>query len=159
VIGALAALMMLVPSCYQRPIDAAVVDPFRAPVCAFCPGNRGLEYQPAAGTAIAAAASGVVSFSGLVAGVRYVVIDQGDGRLATYGRLATSDLLVGAHVVAGGRIGTSTERFFFGLREAGRYIDPAPFIGVPHYRPRLLPIDGSPSRRPPHPHLRCAVAP
>jgi murein DD-endopeptidase MepM/ murein hydrolase activator NlpD len=158
-IGALAALIILVPSCYQRPIDAAVVDAFRVPACTFCPGNRGLEYEPAAGTTIAAAASGVVSFSGLVAGVRYVVIDQSDGRLATYGRLSTTDLLVGEHVVAGARIGTSTERFFFGLREDGRYVDPAPFIGAPRYRPRLLPIDGSPGRRPPKPRLRCAVAP
>ena len=67
-----------------------IVDPFRAPACAFCAGNRGLEYQPHAGSAGRRRRAGVVTFSGVVAGVRYLVVDQTDGRSATYGRLAVA---------------------------------------------------------------------
>jgi murein DD-endopeptidase MepM/ murein hydrolase activator NlpD len=158
-IGVVAVLAMLASPCYQPPIASAIVDPFRAPACSFCPGNRGLEYQPAAGSRVVAAAPGVVGFSGVVAGVRYLVVDQFDGRTATYGRLASVLVGVGDSVRAGEALATTTARFFFGLRQGDRYVDPAPFLGVPHYRPRLLPIDGSEPRRAPPPTLRCAVPP
>ena len=48
--------------------------PFRAPACAYCPGNRGLEYDAAVGSPVRAAAAGTVTFAGVVAGVRYVVV-------------------------------------------------------------------------------------
>ncbi len=158
-IGVIAALALLTPSCYQPPIAAPVVDPFRPPACTYCPGNRGLEYQPAAGSRVVAAYAGVVGFSGVVAGVRYLVIDQVDGRTATYGRLATVLVAVGAAVRPGEPVGTTTTRFFFGLRQGDRYVDPAPFLGVLRYRPRLVPIDGSAPRRAPPPIVTCAVMP
>ncbi len=158
-IGVLAALALLVPSCYQPPVNSSIVDPFRSPACTYCPGNRGLEYQPAAGTRVVAAATGVVGFSGVVAGVRYLVVDQTDGRKATYGRLASVLVAVGATVRAGEPLGTTTARFFFGLRQGDRYVDPAPFLGVVRYRPRLVPVDGSAPRRAPPPTLRCAAPP
>src|SRR3954451_1628691 len=95
-IGAVLALVMFVPGGYVPPVDAPIVDPFRAPSCAFCAGNRGLEYQPAPGSTVIAAAPGVVRFSGLVAGVRYLVVDQTDGRAATYGRLGITRVALGA---------------------------------------------------------------
>jgi murein DD-endopeptidase MepM/ murein hydrolase activator NlpD len=158
-IGIIAVLAVLTSPCYQTPITSAIVDPFRAPACSYCPGNRGLEYQPAAGSLVVAAAPGVVGFSGVVAGVRYLVVDQVDGRTATYGRLASALVAVGATVRAGEPVGTTTERFFFGLREGDRYIDPAPFLGVLHYRSRLVPVDGSAPRRAAPPTRRCAVPP
>jgi murein DD-endopeptidase MepM/ murein hydrolase activator NlpD len=158
-IGAIAIVSMLVPTCYLPPIASPVVDPFRAPACTFCPGNRGLEYTPAAGTPVIAAAAGVVTFSGLVAGVRYVVVAQSDGRTATYGRLAVARVVVGAMVHPSEVVGTTTDRFFFGLREGDRYIDPAPFLGRLHYRPRLIPVDGSASRPAPPPTMHCAASP
>ena len=156
-IAALVALTLLTPGCYQPPVTAAVVDPFRAPACAFCPGNRGLEYQPPAGSPVVAAAPGVVRFSGVVAGVRYIVTLQSDGRTATYGRLSTSRVAVGARVETGDLVGTTTDHFFFGLREGARYVDPAPFLGVLRYRPRLVPVDGSAPRRAPPPVMVCAA--
>ena len=72
-IGAVIALLLLTPGCYQPPVESPIVDPFRAPECPFCRGNRGLEYQPPSGSPVVAAADGVVTFSGVVAGVRYVV--------------------------------------------------------------------------------------
>jgi murein DD-endopeptidase MepM/ murein hydrolase activator NlpD len=157
-IGAVIALVTIVAGCYQPPIESPVIDPFREPSCSFCPGNRGLEYEPASGTPVAAVAPGVVTFSGLVAGVRYLVVDQSDGRTATYGRLATTGVGAGASVRARDTLGTTTDRFFFGLRVDGRYIDPAPYLGVVHYRPRLVPVDGTRRRPPPPPTMRCTAA-
>ncbi|MGZ4793614.1 MAG: murein hydrolase activator EnvC family protein [Ilumatobacteraceae bacterium] len=158
-IGVIAALALLTPSCYQSPVAAPVVDPFRPPACTYCPGNRGLEYQPAAGSPVVAASAGVVGFSGMVAGVRYLVIDQVDGRTATYGRLASVLVAVGAAVRPGEPVGTTTGRFFFGLRRGDRYVDPAPYLGVRRYRRRLVPVDGSPPRRAPPPLVTCAALP
>ncbi|MEP7201226.1 MAG: M23 family metallopeptidase [Ilumatobacteraceae bacterium] len=157
-IGVASALIMLIPACYQPPVDAPIVDPFRSPACTYCPGNRGLEYQPSPGSGVIAAAPGVVTFSGVVAGVRYVVIDQTDGRSATYGRLSSPSVAVGTRVGRGDPVGTTTERFYFGLRFGNRYVDPAPFLGVLRYRPRLVPVDGSPRRRPPPPIMACAAS-
>ena len=157
-IGLAIALALLAPTCYRQPVTAAIVDPFRVPACTFCPGNRGLEYRPPSGTTVVAAADGVVRFSGVVAGVRYIVVDQRDGRTATYGRLAAARVGIGAALRAGDVVGTTTDRFYFGLREGDRYIDPAPFLGSPRYRRRLVPVDGSGPRPPPPPTLRCAVA-
>ena len=158
-IGVVATLVLLSSTCYQQPVQAPVVDPFRAPACTFCSGNRGLEYQPHAGSAVLAAAVGVVTFSGVVAGVRYLVVVQADGRSATYGRLAVVRVSVGAMVRSGEAIATTTERFYFGLRQGDRYVDPAPFLGIARYRPRLVPVDGSAPRPAPPPTMRCAAPP
>jgi murein DD-endopeptidase MepM/ murein hydrolase activator NlpD len=154
-IAVIATLALLSPSCYQPPVSSTVVDPFRAPACTYCIGNRGLEYQPSGGSPVSAAAAGVVTFSGIVAGVRYLVVAQADGRVATYGRLAAVSLVTGGTVRPGEIIGTTTNRFYFGLREGDRYIDPAPFLGVMRYPPRLVPTDGSAPRHPPPPTVTC----
>ena len=158
-IGVIAALVVLAAPCYQPPVSSPVTDPFRAPACSYCPGNRGLEYQPPSGSPVVAAYPGVVRFSGTVAEVRYLVVAQADGRTATYGRLATTFIAEGATVVAGQVIATTTVRFFFGLRQGDRYVDPSPFLGVVRYRPRLVPIDGSAPRRAPPPMIACALRP
>lgn len=157
-IAVVVVMALAAPSCYLPPVSAPVVDSFRAPACTFCPGNRGLEYEPPFGSRVRAAAAGVVSFSGAVAGVRYVVVQQTDGRTATYGRLATAAVGVGATVGPGDLIGVTTDRFFFGLRRGQVYIDPAPFLGVLRYRPRLVPLDGSAPRRAPPPTMKCAAS-
>jgi murein DD-endopeptidase MepM/ murein hydrolase activator NlpD len=157
-ISAVVALILLAPGCYQPPISSPVVDAFRAPTCPYCPGNRGLEYEPPGGSRVVAASAGVVRFSGVVAGVRYLVIQQGDGRTATYGRLATVRVAVGESVAAGDVVGTTTNRFYFGLRDGGRYIDPAPYLGAFRYPPRLVPTDGSSPRPAPPPTMRCAAS-
>jgi murein DD-endopeptidase MepM/ murein hydrolase activator NlpD len=108
---------------------------------------------------VVAAYAGVVRFDGVVADVRYLVVVQADGRTATYGRLATVFVAVGATVAAGQGLGTTTARFFFGLRQGDRYVDPGPFLGVARFRPRLVPIDGYPPRRAPPPITSCAALP
>jgi murein DD-endopeptidase MepM/ murein hydrolase activator NlpD len=157
-IAVVAVLAAFVPGCYVPPVGVPVSDPFRAPACVYCPGNRGLEYRPVPGTAVRAAADGQVRFSGVVAGVRWLVVEQGDGRVASYGYLSSVSVGTGSAVRAGEVVATTTGRFYFGLRQGLVYIDPQPLIGVWRYRPRLIPIDGSRPRPPPSPSIRCASA-
>lgn len=155
----LAALTVSAPSvastCWLAPVVGRVVDPFRAPACRWCAGNRGIEYSVAARTRVRAVATGVVTYSGVVAGTRYVVVDIGAGRRVTYGRLSAALVRRGDRVVARSLIGTVSGTLFFGLRVHGAYTDPSPFIGSLVGRPRLIPSDGAAPRRAPPPVLRC----
>ena len=81
--------------CWQPPIAAPVSDPFRAPVCQWCPGNRGIEYATRPGTTVRSVGAGTVSYAGTIAGTRYVVVRLANGWRVTYGDLASSDLRTG----------------------------------------------------------------
>jgi murein DD-endopeptidase MepM/ murein hydrolase activator NlpD len=141
--------------CLRPPVDAPVADPFRAPACPWCPGNRGLEFAVSAGTVVRAAAAGTVTFAGVVAGVRYVVIEHADGHRATYGSLASSHLRAAQRVPAGAIVGITGASFHFGLRRGATYVDPEPHLGRWVARSRLVPTDGTPARPAPPPSLRC----
>jgi murein DD-endopeptidase MepM/ murein hydrolase activator NlpD len=154
------ASMGLFVSCLLPPVVAPVADPFREPACQWCPGNRGIEYAVPTGTPVRAAAAGVVTFSGSVAGTFYVVVQHAEGVRATYGQLAGSHLGAGDVVVAGAIVGPSAGGLHFGLRVGERYVDPALFIGRLVERARLVPTDGSAPRPAPPPRLECpATAP
>jgi murein DD-endopeptidase MepM/ murein hydrolase activator NlpD len=154
----LLASVGLFMSCLLPPVVAPVADPFREPACQWCPGNRGIEYTVSAGTLVRAAAAGVVTFSGPVAGTFYVVVQHADGVRATYGQLAGSHLGAGDVVVAGAIVGSSGDGLHFGLRVGDRYLDPALFIGRLVERVRLVPTDGSAPRSAPPPRLECPAA-
>ncbi len=143
------------PGCLLAPVRAPIADHFRAPECTWCPGNRGLEYRVPSGTPVRAAAAGTVSFAGVVAGTRYVVVTHADGLRATYGGLSSSHLRTGDRVPVGAVVGRSGERLHFGLRRGATYIDPEPLLGRPVGRPRLIPTDGTPARPAPPPRVRC----
>jgi hypothetical protein len=137
---------------------APVADPFREPACPFCAGNRGIEYAVPAGTPVRAAGAGTVTFSGVVAGTFYLVVEHADGVRATYGQLAGSHLGVGSAVTAGAIVGVSAGGLHFGLRVGDRYVDPAPWLGRLVERARLVPTDGSAPRPAPPPRLSCPAA-
>ena len=141
--------------CAPPPVVAPVSAPFVAPSCEYCPGHRGLDFATTPGQIVTAVRSGVVSFAGLVAGVRYVVIVQDDGLRATYGYLATSRVARGATVGAGSVLGTTADLFFFGFRDGERYLDPAPLLGTWHRNPWLVPVDGRARRPGPPRRLVC----
>ncbi len=144
--------------CLLPPVTASVVDPFREPGCEFCPGNRGLQYGAALGAPVWAAAAGTVSFSGVVAGTRYVVVDHTVGGLrATYGGLADTSLQAGDAVTAGALVGhAGAGGLHFGLRRGEEYVDPTPLLGRLVERARLVPTDGTARRAAPLPRVRCA---
>ncbi len=128
-------------TCYRHPVDAVVVQPFDAPACRWCPGNRGLDYGTAPGVPVRAAAAGRVTFAGSVAGARWVTISHADGLRTSYGPLSTIAVRRG-HVAAGGDVvGRTGGRLHVGLRRGETYLDPARLFGPPvRLRPRLVPL-------------------
>ena len=140
------ALLLLLTTCYAAPVDAPVSEPFTAPVCTYCPGHRGVSYTTAPGQAVRAVSSGVVAFSGVVAGTRYVTVDDADGLVASYGMLAAATVQSGDVVAAGQVIALTTATLLLTIRRDGVYLDPAPLIGHATRHARLVPTDGSPAR-------------
>jgi len=155
-LGSTGANIAKAADCLRPPVDAPITRPFDAPPCPWCAGHRGLSYAVTAGTPVAAAAAGTVSFVGVVVDVRYVVVRHADGILATYGGLESAAVRLGQTVVAGATIGRSGAELYFGLRTGpDAYIDPQPLIGELVVPPYLVPTDGTPPRPPPEPVLRC----
>lgn len=151
-------------ACWAPPVDAQVTDPFRAPTCPYCAGNRGIEYGTRAGAPVRAVAAGRVTFAGPVAGITYVVVDHADGLRVTYGNLDDPRVGVGDAIVRGMVLGDAAGRFHLGLRRGDTYLDPTPFLGVWRGVVRLVPADGSPGvttheRRLVCPGTRSAAAP
>jgi murein DD-endopeptidase MepM/ murein hydrolase activator NlpD len=134
--------------CWRPPVAAPISDPFRAPDCRWCAGNRGVEYGTLAGVSVRAVTTGRVTFSGVVAGRRYVVVLDAAGRRVTYGDLALPVPFTGAVVVAGSVVGVTTGPLHLGVRVGDDYLDPEDFLGTPVIRPHLVPVDGRPGRRP-----------
>ena len=133
-IAALCALML--------PTQFAVSDSFRAPTCTWCAGNRGIEYLTPPQAPVHSAASGVVTYVGSVAGTLYVVVRAANGVLVTHGRLESAVVKAGDRVVAGFRIGSSSNGLYIGVRRLGAYLDPttcAPATNNPSgLRPRAV---------------------
>ena len=158
----LAVILLLVPSgtvhaapCWPPPVVAPVTDPFREPACAWCPGNRGIEYGTSPGASVRAVATGRVTFAGSVTGTVYVVVRHGDGRRVTYGNLDAARFDVDDLVVRGQVIGRAAGAFHFGLRVGDRYVDPGAHLGRYVRRPRLIPSDGTAGNPAPPPRLSC----
>ena len=138
-------------TCWSVPVEADISDPFRAPECRWCPGNRGVEYASVAGDAVRAVAGGRVAFDGPVAGRRYLSIDivVPGGRLrVTYGGLDPDGerFVVGQTVEREQPLGPATGPVHLGVRWNGEYLDPSGFTDGPARRARLVPIEGTPGR-------------
>lgn len=113
----------------QLPANLYVLDYFRAPLCRWCAGNRGIEYRTAPGSVVSATATGVATFVGVVAGTHYVVVRASNRVLVTHGRLASVMVKTGALVVEGDPIGVSGESLYIGVRVDGQYTDPRQCAG------------------------------
>ena len=114
---------------YRPPVDAPVVDAFRPPAESWKAGNRGLEYATPAGAPVGAAAAGEVVFAGPVAGGLHVVVLHDDGLRTSYSFLQTVSVRRGDKVRQGQPLGTSGDRFHFGVRAGDAYLDPATLFG------------------------------
>jgi murein DD-endopeptidase MepM/ murein hydrolase activator NlpD len=149
----------LAAPCWLPPVGAPITDPFRAPACPYCAGNRGLEYGTADGVPVRAVAAGTVTFAGSIGDDSYVVVRHADGRRTTYGNLR--DLRFGRNDVVAARavLGLTRGPLHFGLRVGDEYVDPAPFLGALRWRPRLVPVDGRAGNPAPPPRLACPAPP
>ena len=113
---------------WRAPVSAPVIDPFRPPSHAYGPGNRGLEYGAEIGAPVTAVADGTITYAGVVAGRRYVVVTHQGGLRSTLGPLATSTVVSGQGVSGGQRLGTAGAGFHLTARAGDHYIDPQPLL-------------------------------
>ena len=126
---------------YRPPVDAPVIDRFRPPSTPYGPGNRGWEYLTEPGSAVRAAADGIVAFAGRVGPSSAVTITHADGLRTSYSYLESVEVREGAAVTQGQSIGRSGPRLHFGVRRGDSYLDPATLFTAPTtIRVRLAPL-------------------
>ena len=122
---------------WTKPVDGAVVDPFRAPANPYGPGNRGIDLAAPPGTPVRAAGAGVVSFAGPVGGTLHVVVAHAGGLRTTYSFLSDVGVRAASRVARGQVVGSTggggpgqpAGAVHFGLRLGDRYVDPSVLFG------------------------------
>ena len=127
----------------KLPMNLSVIDQFRAPSCKWCSGNRGIEYRTESGSDVTAAAGGIASFVGNVAGTNYVVVKTINNLLVTHGRLQSVLVKSGAVITVGQTIGVAGESLYIGVRVNGQYTDPRQCAGLGSMgKPRAVLVAG-----------------
>jgi len=115
---------------YRPPLERSVSDPFDHTASRYGAGNRGLDYDVAAGDLVGAIGAGTVVFAGRVAGKVWVTVLHPDGLRSSSGPLATISVTTGDRVEVGTPLGTTGDAFHLGVRDSDRYLDPARlFVG------------------------------
>jgi murein DD-endopeptidase MepM/ murein hydrolase activator NlpD len=113
------------------PVRGRIVDPWRLGDGPYSSGNRGVDFAAEPGELVRAVAAGTVSFSGQVAGVRWVVIRHSDDLRTTVGPLSEFFVRAGESVGPGYVVGKAAgSTVHLGLRRGDLYIDPTPYLVV-----------------------------
>ncbi|MFJ3215323.1 M23 family metallopeptidase [Kitasatospora sp. NPDC086801] len=130
-----------------------VLGRFQPPATPWAAGHRGVDLAAAPGAEVRAAAAGVVTFSGLVAGRPVVTVTHpgsGSPPLRTTYLPVAGTAPVGTEVSAGQVIGRlapdgrhcpTRDCLHWGLLRGGRYLDPLALFGAG--AARLLPLGGA----------------
>lgn len=138
------------------PVPGEPVRPFEAPPHEYGPGHRGVDLPASRGLQVLAPAAGTVTFAGPVAGRGVVVLQHADGTLTS---LEPVEAVVprGSPVEAGTVVAVVTTGpphagcvdgcLHWGVRVAGRYVDPWWWLGRTRHV-RLLPWSPSPFELP-----------
>lgn len=113
----------------------AVVHAFDPPAQRWLPGHRGIDLAGVTGEPVRAVAAGVVSYSGVIAGVGVVSVLHPDGVLSTY-QPVLDRAARGATVSAGDAVGTLgpgghcllSSCLHLGARRGTTYLDPMLFL-------------------------------
>lgn len=135
------------------PVDAVVERRFDGPDKMWGPGHRGIDYAVAPGTWVRAAAAGTVSFAGRVPDGYAVTLDHGIELETTYSLLDELTVSEGDIVGEGAWIGragrshpTASGGLHFGVKAAGRYVDPMLHLGPLDASAaiRLVPLEEAP---------------
>lgn len=138
------------PLAPPHPVQA----PFLAPATPYAAGHRGVDITAATGLPVVAAASGVVTFAGVVVDRPLVVIRHDDGLVSSIEPVVAS-VTVGSPVPQGSTIGTvgtgghcDGSCVHLGVRRDGAYINPLLLLGeVP--AAVLLPLEARIARASP----------
>ncbi|SIT73295.1 murein hydrolase activator EnvC [Microbacterium sp. RU33B] len=134
---------------WRWPLDGfRITEHYVQPAHPYGTGHRGIDLSPVGAATVMTPASGVVAFSGQVAGRGILTIDHGDGLVTTL-EPVTSELGPGDPVERGDVVATITVgghsrpgELHFGVRRDGEYINPLLLLGgVP--RAVLLPCCGA----------------
>ncbi len=134
---------------YSWPVRGPVIRPFDPPATAYGPGHRGIDIAAPQGISVRAAADGIVSFAGSVAGELFVSVDHPDGVRTTYSWLSGVAVDPGEPVgrgavlgaSGGGHPGEDPAHLHFGARVGSNYIDPmlllerGSLVGLVHLAP------------------------
>ncbi|MGO1174180.1 MAG: murein hydrolase activator EnvC family protein [Actinomycetaceae bacterium] len=126
-----------------------VLSPFEGSATPYGPGHRGVDLDVRPGTAVLAAADGVVAFAGMVAGRPVLSIDHADGLRTTYEPVDAA-VSRGDRVTAGQAVGSVTSVhcpppgcLHWGARRGSHdYVDPLSLVGAGPRPVRLLPLGG-----------------
>jgi murein DD-endopeptidase MepM/ murein hydrolase activator NlpD len=118
------------------PVPLHVVRRFDPPTAPYGPGHLGVDLRVGRDATVRAAATGIVTFAGPVAGRGVVVVHHPDGIRTEYEPLRTL-VTTGAHVLRGQPIGVlrgshpgcSGVCLHWGARRGERYLDP---LGLLH---------------------------
>lgn len=129
-------------TCWAAPVQSPVVDPFRAPTCTWCSGNRGVEFGSVSGDRVRSPTAGTVVWVGAVAGTHWVVLTTDDQLRVSIGSVI-SDVADGQRVTTGMAIGVATGPVHLGVRRGVDYLDPARWLSISAFRARVVPDDGS----------------
>jgi murein DD-endopeptidase MepM/ murein hydrolase activator NlpD len=133
-LAALRAPAPAAPFALARPISAPIGDHFGPRGAAF---HSGVDFPASAGTPVASAAAGRVSYAGwLPGGWGYLVaVAHRDGVRTMYAHLSRVDVRVGARIRAGTRVGlvgatghATGPHLHFEVRVRGAAVDPLPAL-------------------------------
>jgi murein DD-endopeptidase MepM/ murein hydrolase activator NlpD len=114
------------------PVRGVVVQRFVAPRCARCAGHRGVTIATTKGDLVFAVRSGVITFSGQVAGRSFIVERIAPGVRVTYGWVdsVADGVVEGVQVGAGEVLGTTGRLTYLGVRVGETYVEPLSHLGL-----------------------------
>lgn len=92
----------LVPPLYE-----ILTNPYLEPPTPYAASHRGVDLSAVPGTPVAAAASGLITFAGAIAGEYYVTLEVGGPRRVTYSYLGSIAVVQGMTVTVGDVIGAT----------------------------------------------------
>ena len=126
-------------------MTGAVLRGFDRPPEPWLAGHRGVDLAGTPGQTVLAAADGVVTFAGHVAGIAVITVEHAPGLRTTY-QPVTATIPVGTPVHAGDALGTLMPGhcapqacLHWGLRTDTDYLDPLAWLRGARGRIRLLP--------------------
>jgi murein DD-endopeptidase MepM/ murein hydrolase activator NlpD len=128
---------------WSWPLVGEIIHGFEGPATAWAAGHRGIDIQAAPGSEVRSPVPGRVTFVGPVAGRGVIVLRTLDDTDVTLepiepavllGDVVNSGDTVG--FLRGGHLGTNS--LHLGLRVAGEYVDPTPYLPL---QPRIVVYD------------------
>lgn len=120
---------------FVPPVDGAITRSFEGATHEYGRGHRGVDFAAGPGTPVRAAADGMVTFAGRVAGFGAVTLAHGDLVRTTYSRLDELHVSTGQRVDQGTWLGTvgdahdSVAGLHFGVIIDAEYADPEMYLG------------------------------